>query len=487
MKVIMLMFDTLNRRFLPPYGNDWVQAPNFERLAQLALTFDRSYVGSMPTIPARRELHTGRYNFLHRSWGPLEPYDDSLTEMLRHNGVYCHLVSDNYHYWEDGGATYHQRYSTWHNHRGQEGEHWKPHVAETSPLNWDLHIQDKVNRQYLTSEELQPQTLTVNDGLEFLDINHDEDRWFLQIETFDPHEPFYSMAHYKALYPNDYQGPDVDWPPYGPVTEPPEVVRRMRNNYAALITMCDRSVGRVLDAMDRLDLWDDTMLIVNTDHGLMLGEHGWWAKGVMPFYNEIVHTPLFIWDPRSRRQGEHSPALVQTIDMGPTLLEFFGIDRSPDMEGVPLGATIADDTPARKVGLFGTFGRCVNITDGRYVYMRAPASEANAPLYEYTVMPTRMRGPFGVAELSQATLHPPFTFTKNVPVLRVPVLPLPEGYRRMLAPMETLLFDLEADPAQDHPIEDPAVEARLVAEMVRLMQKNDAPPEQYERLGLGRP
>ena len=72
MKVILLMYDTLNRRFLPPYGNPWVQAPNFHRLAERSVTFLRAYVGSMPTIPARRELHTGRLNFMHRSWGPLE-------------------------------------------------------------------------------------------------------------------------------------------------------------------------------------------------------------------------------------------------------------------------------------------------------------------------------------------------------------------------------------------------------------------------------
>ena len=64
--------------------------------------------------------------------------------------------------------------------------------------------------------------------------------------------------------------------------------------------MCDASLGRVLDVMDELDLWDDTMLIVCTDHGFLLGEHGWWAKMVQPWYDENIHTPLFIWDPRSR-------------------------------------------------------------------------------------------------------------------------------------------------------------------------------------------
>ena len=74
-----------------------------------------------------------------------------------------------------------------------------------------------------------------------MDRNHAQDNWFLHIR-FDPHEPFYTMPHYKALYPDDYDGPDVDWPPHAPVTQP-RVVQRMRSNYAALVTMCDRAWG----------------------------------------------------------------------------------------------------------------------------------------------------------------------------------------------------------------------------------------------------
>ena len=59
MKAIMVMFDTLNRRMLPPYGCDWMHAPNFERLAKRTVTYDNAYVASMPCMPARRELHTG--------------------------------------------------------------------------------------------------------------------------------------------------------------------------------------------------------------------------------------------------------------------------------------------------------------------------------------------------------------------------------------------------------------------------------------------
>ena len=88
MRAVMVMFDSLNRQMLPPYGCDWTVAPNFQRLAERTVTFDNCYAGSMPCMPARRELHTGRHNFLHRSWGPLEPFDDSVFEMMKKSGVY---------------------------------------------------------------------------------------------------------------------------------------------------------------------------------------------------------------------------------------------------------------------------------------------------------------------------------------------------------------------------------------------------------------
>src|SRR5699024_361775 len=104
MKVIQVMFDTLRRNYLGPYGGEDMITPNFERLAEKTVQFDNFYAGSLPCIPARREFHTGRYNFLHRGWGPVEPFDDSMPEILKNNGIYTHLVTDHKHYWRDGGS-----------------------------------------------------------------------------------------------------------------------------------------------------------------------------------------------------------------------------------------------------------------------------------------------------------------------------------------------------------------------------------------------
>lgn len=486
MRAIMVMFDTLSRRYLPPYGAEGIHAPNFERLAQRTATFDNCYAGSMPCMPARRELHTGRHNFLHRSWGPLEPFDDSIPQMLSRAGVYTHMVTDHYHYWEDGGATYHNRFDSYELFRGQEGDKWKGQVADPEVLanavsgRPDSALrQDTVNRQHMATEDLHPQSLTFDAGLEFLETNHAEDGWFLQIETFDPHEPFFSYDEHRAHYAHEYDGPEFDWPMYGRVTEDEQAVDHIRAEYSALLTMCDKSLGRVLDTMDAHDLWEDTLLIVCTDHGFLLGERGWWGKSVQPWYDETIHTPLFIWDPRAGVRGERRGSLVQTIDFGPTLLDWFGVDGTPDMRGLPLAGVVATDQPVREAGLFGIFGGHVNVTDGRYVYMRACAEESNSPLHEYTLMPTHMNALFAPDELRGAVLAEPFGFSKQVPVLQVPGNSWGSSYA-----FGTLLFDLESDPDQRRPLVDDELELRMAGLLVELMRDNEAPPGQFERMGL---
>jgi arylsulfatase A-like enzyme len=487
MRAIMVMFDSLNQRMLPPYGCDWTHAPNFARLAERTVTFDNCYVGSMPCMPARRELHTGRYNFLHRSWGPIEPFDDSMPQILQENGVYTHLSTDHYHYFEDGGATYHNRYTTWDFHRGQEGDPWIGQVKDPetpdaiAAREGRMWRQDWVNRRYMDREEEQPQPRTFAAGVDFIRRNADQDNWYLQIETFDPHEPFFSQKQYKDLYPHAYNGRQFDWPPYREVEESPEEVEHLRYEYAALLSMCDHYLGQILNLMDSLKLWDNTMLIVCTDHGFFLGEHDWWAKNNMPLWDEVAHTPLFVWDPRSRKQGERRDQLVQMIDFPATLLEFFNVERPPAMMGIPLGDVIAANAPTREAILFGYHGGPVNLTDGRYVYMRAAAGE-NTPLYEYTFMPTHMNHIFKADELQQWEKVDPFSFTKGCPVMKIPGRG--SHVRGSIHALGNLLYDLDSDPSQENPLIDADVEERMVALLVRLMQENDAPKEQYERLGL---
>ena len=366
----------------------------------------------------------------------------------------------------------------------QEGDAWKGEVADPEiPEHLGRIARQRwVNRKYMQEEKLTPQAQTFAAGLEFLQTNREQDNWYLQIETFDPHEPFFTLKQWKDRYNYDWDGPHFEWPNYARVTEDPDAVEYLRYQYAALLTQCDHYVGTVIDFMDAHDMWRDTMLLVVTDHGFLLGEHDWWGKVRMPWYNETAHIPLIVWDPRAGVAGPRRRSLTTTIDIGPTLLDCFGLDRPPDMDGTPLRATIEEDTRVRDTTIYGMFGAHVNITDGRHVYMRGPV-EDNAPLYQYTLMPVHLRSPFSTRELANMQWNPPLGFTKGCPVMRIPST----GVGRVPEAFKTHLFDLATDPGQLNPIEDDAVEARMVGMLKEAPAAHQAPPEQYQRLGLSGP
>ena len=185
----------------------------------------------------------------------------------------------------------------------------------------------------------------------------------------------------------------------------------------------------------------------------------------------------FEW--RKECAGVKRNSLVQMIDIAPTLLEYFGVEIPKDMEGKPLGGVIDDDTPIRKYAVFGYHGSQVDVTDGRYLYMHS-AANPETPVYEYTLMPTHMRAMFRPEELRNMELAGPFSFTKGCRLMKI------EAKNRMgdTTAFGSMLFDLEADPMQEHPIENEEVRKQMCAYIRESMEKNDAPKELFTRLGI---
>lgn len=507
MRAVFVLFDSLNRLALGCYGGTAIATPNFDRFAERAVTFDTHYVGSLPCMPARRDLHTGRLNFMHRSWGPLEPFDNSFPNLLRDQGVYSHLVTDHLHYFEDGGATYHSRFTSWDFIRGQEYDPWKAMVEpplkrlreKYSAKHYALgdgsrpgdhsnrRLHHAINHEFMVDEADLPGPKCFKSGLEFLDLNRDADNWFLQIECFDPHEPFHAPERFKAAYRTGYNGGILDWPHYEKVVDSPEEIAEIRANYAALVAMCDDYFGRLLDVFDRYDLWSDTALILSTDHGLLLSEHDWWGKNLQPYYSEIANIPLIVHHPDFAAQaGERRSSLTQTFDLMPTFLDLFGAPVPPQVQGRSILPLLgSDDGASRDIGLFGMFGGPIGATDGRYAYYLYPPDLYAPGLHEYTLMPMHVCTLFDSAELQTATLADPFDFTKQMPVLRIDALkdarriPIHDGQK--FQDVGTRLYDLEKDPAQDNPIHDPRVERRFQDGIRAVLAAHDAPAELLRR------
>lgn len=503
MKTIFVLFDSLNRAALTPYGGQHIATPNFERLAKKSVTFDNHYVGSLPCMPARRDLHTGRLNFLHRGWGPLEPFDHSFAALLHKSGVYSHLISDHFHYWGDGGATYHNRYDTYDFIRGQEGDPWKAMVEppwdrlkeKYHALQFSSQRRNKLSRNIINREFIQdypdfPSVKCFDAALAFLNTNGTSKDWLLHLETFDPHEPFHAPAEFRQPYASQYRGPTLDWPPYARVKETLDECEELRANYSAIVALCDHELGRLLDHMDAKNLWEDTALIVTTDHGFLLGEHDWWAKNIMPCYNEVAHIPLFIHHPHHADQaGTRRALLTQTMDIMPTLMDFFGAP-------IPVEATASSLLPAlaspqvrnREACIYGVFGSAVNVTDGRYTHFIYPPDVHGGQLNQYTLMPMHMKELFSLQELQEAKLMPSMPFSRDTPVLQVPATPKSPFYSHQgpatLHDTHTVLYDLQTDPQQLSPMQDPEIAHTLRALAIDQMKRQHAPAEYFARLGL---
>lgn len=504
MRAIFCLFDSLNKSAVGAYGLGSVKTPNFDRFAARAQVFDKHYVGSLPCMPARRDLHTGRLNFMHRSWGPLEPFDNSFPVLMREAGIHTHLVTDHIHYFEDGGATYHGRFTTYDFIRGQEYDPWKALVQpplERLRERYSAHhyafgdvdapagrmavrLQHAINHEFIIDEADFPGPKCFASALEFLDNNHNADDWFLMVECFDPHEPFRAPDRFKDAYRTGYNGGVLDWPLYAKVSESEEEIAEIRANYAALVAMCDEYFGRLLDYMDAHDLWKDTALILSTDHGFLLSEHDWWGKNLQPYYEELANIPLMVHDPRRPDlAGTRTARLTQTPDLMLTFLDLFGIEPPAESRGVSvLGGA------SRDFAIYGMFGGPIGATDGRYTYYRYPDDIYAPGLHEYTLMPAHLRSLFTTEEMQTARLREPFDFTKRMPVLQIDALmnaariPYHDGER--FQDLGTRLFDIEADPKQEKPFRDPAIEHRMLDSIRTALKEHDCPVELYDRYGL---
>ncbi len=488
MKALFLVLDTVRRDYLTAYGNDWVRTPNLTRLAERGVVFDNHWVGSLPCMPARREFMTGRHNFVYRGWGPIEPYDDVLPRELRNGGVFTHLLTDHDHYFELGGENYHTAFNTWEFFRGTEGDPWVSLVdAIALPEHLgQLRQQNAKNRLRQRREEDFSGPRTAAAAVEWLHANRDADKWFLQVELFDPHEPFYCTDEYREMYGDTWDGPQFDWPTYGEVGESPEAIAHIRKCYAGLLTMTDHWCGKVLDTLDELGLWDDTLIVFTTDHGTMLAEHDYWMKNVMPLYNEIVRIPLVVKLPGGEGAGTRVAALTQTTDIMPTVLDAFGRPPPPHVQGKSLRRAIAGET-LREDAIFGYFGKATNITDGRYVYMRNPVNADAGPLHAYTAMPVAGLNAWFPREVHERMeMGRYFGHTYNMPLYKIPAEGAPPEHHPGEEPYVARhqLFDTQADPQEATPLDDPAREAHFASRIAAHLQAYEAPPEQYTRLGL---
>lgn len=485
MRTVFILMDSLNRHYLNSYRDSWIQTPNLDRLAERGVVFDNHFSGSLPCMPARREMMTGRLNFLETKWGPIEAWDRCVPQLLRTEaGVHSHLITDHYHYFHVGGDGYHDLFDSWEFERGQEGDKWRPVVdAAGAPegtrgrgVGRDSYWRNRASMD--PEDDLSYSTpRCFQDAIEFIETNKAADNWHLHLEVFDPHEPFDAPRRYRDLYGDTWNKYLYNWPDYDrldPELDDEEAVTHIRRRYAASLTMADVWLGKLLDKMDETGSWKDTTLILTTDHGHLLGEHGYWAKNYMFDYAELSHIPLFVVTPEGY-EGRRS-ALTTTIDTAATILDLHGVAPPSEMQGRSIRPLAAEDGEHHDWVLYGYFGKDVTITDGRTTYTRQPLPNSTVDLHTGDLRNIRL----SEEQMRSAEAGVFLPASRGIPHFRVGL----PSHRHRDAPDGNLIYDLVADPDQQTPIPDPARERQLASTMKELLQRYDAPPSQYRRLGL---
>jgi arylsulfatase A-like enzyme len=375
--IILVLIDSLNRHALSAYAPSTVATPNLDAFARRAWRFDQHFVGSLPCMPARREIYAGVREMMWRPWGPLEPFDARLPWLLGAAGYRTAIVTDHYHYWEEASNGYVQSFQSAELVRGHEHDYWQPPIPADAPIPaWVERVErwrPGAGRRYYANvkdfagEEDYFPAKVFSGAARWLRKHAGGAPFFLQVESFDVHEPFDIPEPYASMYADGALRDRFDiWPPYQDTEQlasfmaqaSAEELAFIRSQYAGKLTMVDRWFGALIAALDELDLWKDTAVIVTTDHGHDLGERGTFGKQY-PHYDSHANIPLLIWHPAYPSGGRSIQALTSTVDLFATILEIGGAqspERTHSHSSLPL---LRGGPQPREALLYGTFGQGV--------------------------------------------------------------------------------------------------------------------------------
>jgi len=356
--VIFVVFDTLRYDHLGCNGNDWIRTPNLDRFAAEATVFDNSYCASYPTIPHRTDVITGRYGDPFHPWLPLRFDAVTLPRVLAESGHATQLLCDTPHL-VNGGHAFDLPFHAWHFVRGNEVDcHWlDDRTCELPARQRELYVRGgrlfPHTMQYIRNnrdrrrEEEWPSPRLFRTACRWLESNSRRDNAFLWIDCFDPHEPWDPPQHYVKMYADDDGAADdlgirFGWE--GPQMKDlsPEQVKRMAAHYAGQVTMADAWFGRMLETLDTLGMADRTAVIVTSDHGTNLGEHGQMHKGY-PLWETVAHTVLMARVPGS--PGARRDEIVQPQDIFPTVCQLTGTPIPESVQGHGFADLLGNSDP----------------------------------------------------------------------------------------------------------------------------------------------
>lgn len=407
MNLITIVIDNLRADHVGINGNPWIKTPNLDALGAESVRFTRAVSESLPTLPMRRSLHTGIRTFPFRNWKPsktlpptpgwtpIPEEHETLSEILQAKGYTTAYITDCYHVFKPG-MNYHRGFDEWRFIRGQEFDPNRSGYTRKAPDLDDIftprmdrdsatarlilnYLRSHEHRRY-ESQYQSPKVF--GSAIRWLEENYDKNQpFFLYLESFDPHEPWDTPQYYRDIYDPGYTGKAVIQPIYTDrldyLTE--SELKHTRACYAATVTMVDTWLGHFLAKLRQLDLMDDTVLVLITDHGTMLGENGVMGKPPFCMFPPLMDLVFFIKAPGQK------PKIIDPFVYNhyvlPTVLHLLGEAVPEQAEGENLWDLVEGRTGKFVDYVTSVFKNWGWVRDDRYIYISRPGGE-EAQLYD---------------------------------------------------------------------------------------------------------
>ncbi|MBI1321983.1 sulfatase-like hydrolase/transferase [bacterium] len=422
---LVICSNGLQAAYLGAYGNPWIHTPNIDRLAAEGVVFDWHFPDNLTTLPTRRSWWSGRYT-LHDEllgWGPVNSPDEfEALRSLDSAGVRTTLISD-CPYVNDPDMGYTAAWSETLLIRGSGYDAWcepgpgDPPVESEPGLRlppaddphhdlWKdrwanlLRNRQKSGRLHDVAKTGAGQVIdTAIDWLEQRDRSTDRKPFLLWLDIFCPHGPWDIPEEFRDYYaaeaadqfvvhetgdllaPQAEQAKDVavlvdvpgGW--VGDAITDDELVR-LRKTYAGAVTLLDNQVGRLLDHLDRTGKREEIVVIFVSDQGEPLGEHDFVRRPIASVHEELAHTPLIVRWPSAAENGQRCAALVQTVDLAPTLCESLGVEPPEDWPGQSLAPLLNDhESPWRDSAVYAMDNETFAIRTRDWLLIEEPKAE----------------------------------------------------------------------------------------------------------------
>ena len=367
MNVIVVVLDTFRADIVGPGKTlSHVKTPNLDAFAESGITFDRAFGEGQPTLQIRRAFYTGqrsfpwRYNFDRRGhwhhapgWHKIPPEQDTIAEILSQRGYMTGLISDVYHMFKPT-MNYWRGFTNWQFIRGQESDNYRGGPIESiakelqrclvnpsaaydrdGALRHSTLIQYLLNMRDRKREEDYLCAKVMLTACEWLEDNARNKPFMLWVEAFDPHEPWDPPVSYADDYFSGGCGKDFIMP--SGLRELPSIgqddVERTKALYFGEVTFVDKWVGALLDKIDGMNLAEDTVVMILSDHGTEVYDRGSFGKGgkqMHPFNTGL----LWLMRHPDGPTGERVNGFVQSHDVMPTILDLLDVPYHTDGESV---------------------------------------------------------------------------------------------------------------------------------------------------------